>query len=46
MTITITEREMQELIETDFDQLLDDMNNLCHLIDDLNIENDEIIFDN
>ena len=46
MTINLSEAEVQMIMDTNYDGLLEDMDNLCHLIDDLDIEDNEVVYDN
>ena len=46
MILYLSDNEVQEIMDTNYESLLEDIDNLCHLIDDLNIEDDEIVFDN
>ena len=43
--LEISEDEMAWLQKCDFENLLDDMSQMCDLIDSLNIDDDEIYFE-
>lgn len=44
-TLEIDEKEMDWLQKCDFENLLDDMTQLCDLIDSLNIDDSEVFFE-
>jgi len=46
MEIIISSKEVQEIMDIEYDVLLNDMDNLCQLINDIEIEDDEFSFDN